>query len=162
MAINPNSYGSAAGIAVFARSYANADQEFTDSTTPTLTQVETWIDEVSAILNVELADLRFSVPVTQSDAVRMLDSFVNQETAALVLGMHNQGRFGPTDRGGSNPGRFAILLSDIKEFLHQTAGGLEAIGASRTNTHETKTGSVNLLREDAYSDDHNATANSYT
>lgn len=161
MAISANSYGSAAGAAVYARQYADADQTFTDATKPTLTEVEQWIDEVSAILNVQLADLRFSVPVTQADAALMLGNFVNQEAAALVLGMHNQGRFGPTD-SNQNSGRFDMLLSDVQTFLHSTAGGLEAIGASRTNTHQPKLGSVNMLRDDAYSDDHNATGNAYT
>lgn len=154
MAIAANSYGTAAGVGVYARNYADTNQEFTDATTPTLTEVEEFIDEVSAILNVQLAAHRFSIPITQADAKRMLDNFVNQEAAALVLGMHNHGRFGPSNKQMVN-GRFSLLLSDIQSFLAANQNGLEAIGATRTNT-QTAAGSRALVRADGYSNDYDA------
>lgn len=159
MAINANSYGSAAGVASFTPRYSNGSGVFDSGTKPTLAEVEGWIDQVSGILNTILSDERFSIPVTQADAVRMLDLFVNQEVAALVEGSHNAGRFGPTAK---NPraGRFDLIFSDVRDFVKTMAGGLEAMGASRS-TSQTNIGSVALTRADGYSNDKDAITSSH-
>ena len=157
MAINANSYGSTAGVASFTPRYAakySDPLDFDASTKPTVSEVEGWIDQVSGSLNTILADERFSIPVTQADAVRMLDLFVNQEVAALVEGSHNAGRFGPTAK---NPraGRFDLIFKDAEGFVKRMAGGLEAMGAAR-GTSQTNLGTTPLTRADGYSNDKDA------
>lgn len=160
MAINANSYGTVAGVASFTPRYSNGAGTFDASTTPTITEVEGWIDQVSGILNTILSDERFSIPVTQADAVRMLAIFVNQEVAALVEGSHNAGRFGPTAK---NPraGRFDLIFQDVETFVKRMAGGLEALGASR-GTSQTNLGSTPLTRADGYSNDKDAVTSIHT
>lgn len=158
MALNANSYGSAAGVASFTPRYSNGAGTFDEGTKPTLADVEAWIDQVSGILNTILSDERFNVPVTQADAVSMLALFVNQEVAALVEGSHNAGRFGPTAK---NPraGRFDLIFADVETFVKRMAGGLAAMGATR-GTAQTNVGSVALTRADGYSNDKDAITNS--
>ena len=158
MAIGDNSYGGAAGVASFTPRYANGSGTFDEGTNPTLAEVEGWIDQVSGILNTILSDERFSIPVTQADAKSALDLFVNQETAALVEGKHNAGRFGPTAKNPRS-GRFDLIFKDVRDFVKMMAGGLEAMGASR-GTSQTNVGSVSLVRADGYSNDKDAITNS--
>lgn len=159
MALNANSYGTVAGVASFTPRYSNGAGTFDDGTKPTITEVEGWVDQVSGILNTILSDERFSIPVDQADAVRMLALFVNQEVAALVEGSHSAGRFGPTAK---NPraGRFDLIFQDVEQFVKRMAGGLEKMGASRGTT-QTNLGSVALTRADGYSNDLDADTNSY-
>lgn len=159
MAIDENSYGSTAGVAKLTKRYSNGAGDFDEGTDPAISTVEGWIDQVSGILNTILADERFSTPITQADAVRMLALFVNQEVASLVEASHNAGRFGPSNK---NPGagRFDLIFKDAATFVKNMAGGLEKLGASRGTT-QTNLGSVSLVRADGYSNDLDATTNSY-
>lgn len=154
MAIDANSYGSTAGVASFTPRYAAkgvTPRNFDEGTKPTIAEVESWIDEVSSILNTVLSDERFTIPVSQADAKRMLDLFVNQEVAALVEGSHNAGRFGPSNKNPRS-GRFDLIFADVEAFVKRMAGGLEKLGVSRGTT-QTNVGSVPLTRADAYSND---------
>lgn len=159
MAIDANSYGSTAGVAKLTPRYSNGAGDFDEGTNPAISTVESWIDQVSAILNTTLSDERFDVPIVQADAVRMLALFVNQEAASLVEASHNAGRFGPSNK---NPGagRFDLIFKDVATFVKNMAGGLEKLGASRGTT-QTNLGSVSLIRADGYSNDKDAVTNSY-
>ena len=84
MALLANSYGSAENVAALVPRYGNSAGYFDHTTRPTLVQVETLMNQVSATLNSILATAGFAIPVTQSDAVLMLALWVDQETAALV------------------------------------------------------------------------------
>lgn len=154
MAIATNSYGSAVNVAALTPRWATSAGLFDEGTKPTIATVEAWIDQVSGILNAILSDNRFSIPVTQGDAVSMLDLFVNQEVAALVEGSHSGGRFGPTAKSPTG-GRFDLIFTEVEAFVRRMAGGLEAMGASR-GTSQTNVGSVALTRADGYSNDLNA------
>lgn len=134
MAIGANSYGSVAGVGVLVPRWSGAAGDFADTTRPTATTVEGWIDEVSAILNSVLAQNGFTVPVTQSDALLMLGSFVNEEAAAIVEGINGAGRFGPTGKKPGKQGRFALMLADVEGFIGANARGLEQLGAARPNS----------------------------
>lgn len=159
MAIDVNSYGSTEGVAKLTKRYSNGAGDFDEGTDPTQATVEEWIDEVSSQLNVMLADERFSIPITQADCVRALNSFVNQEVAMLVEGSHNAGRFGPTAKSPTGS-RLSLVSKHVDEFVQKKAGGFAALGASRGTT-QTNLGSVSLTRADGYSNDLDAVTNSY-
>ncbi len=131
MALGANSYGDIDEIAALVPRRGSIGSGFTTNTRPTLLQLESIVDQVNAVVNAILAQAGFSIPVTNADAVLMLDLFVNQEAAAIVEGINGSGRFGPTAKKASG-GRFAMITTDVKEFIMEQAVGLERLGATRT------------------------------
>lgn len=135
MSIDANSYGSVAQVAALTPLYATATgQTFSTATRPTLAQVETFIDQVSAQVNALLAREGFAIPVTQTDAARVLASFVTLEVASWVEYANGAGPFvvDGTQRRSSTPAR--MVLQDAETFIVANAVGLEAMGATRTRT----------------------------
>ncbi len=130
MALGSNSYGDTDEIAALIPRRASSGS-FDETTRPTLAQLESIVNQVSAVVNAVLSQAGFSIPISQADAKLILDLFVNQEAAAIVEGINGSGRFGPTAKK-SVGGRFAIITSDIKDFILEQAVGLERLGATRT------------------------------
>jgi hypothetical protein len=132
MALLTNSYGDTDEVAALTPRNASTAGTFDLTTRPPLTEVESLCDQVSALLNSILAQNGFSIPVTDTDAVLMLDYFVNEEVAAIVEGINGSGRFGPTAKRGGSRGRFALVVEDVQNFIEGNAIGLERLGATRT------------------------------
>lgn len=133
MTLLANSYGSPENVAALVPRYGNSTGHFDHTTRPTLVQVETLMNQVSATLNSILATAGFDIPMTQSDAVLMLALWVDQETAALCEGINGSGRFGPmAGTNQDNRGRWVVIRQDAEEFVKENAVGLERLGASRT------------------------------
>ena len=129
MAIGANSYGDTGEIASLCLPYADGTTKlFTTTTTPTLAMVESFTDQVSAIINVILSRLKVTIPVTQATVKLMLDAFTNDEVAGIVLGINGSGRFGPTRKDGSS--RLQIITEDVQGFLETNVSGIAALGAS--------------------------------
>lgn len=132
MAIGANSYGDTGEIAAMEERYANSSILFDGNTRPTLTIVETFVDQVSSLINGMLAKYGFTIPVSEDDSKRGLDLFVNMEVASLVEGANGSGKFGPTTKKGGGKGRWAVLYEDVAEYIKTFAAGFEAMGATRT------------------------------
>ena len=133
MAIGSNSYGSVAEVAALTPHYATATGgTFDADTTPTLTQVEKFIDRVSGILNVLLAKAGFSIPVSQTDAKLALDQFVVMQVAHLVEFANGAGPFisGGEEMRYGTPTR--VIMRDAELFIEQNGAGFEQLGATRT------------------------------
>ena len=155
MTIGAHSYGSTSGVAVLVPRYANASFVFDANTRPTISTVESLIDQVSALANSILASALFQTPVTQPDVKLAIDIFVNEEVAAIAEGINGSGRFGPTSK---EPGqsRFGIIMDDLKSFIQANKQGWVNIGAT-VNTAETASLSTGVISldfvdhfEDAY------------
>jgi hypothetical protein len=132
MTLQANSYGVVSEIAALVPRYTKGGA-FDASTRPTKTQVESWCDQVSAIVNNILSDNGFTIPITQTDCKLMLDFFINEEVASICEGVNGHGRFGPQPRRGSGgSGRFSIILTDVEDFLNRNMAGFERLGAGRT------------------------------
>jgi hypothetical protein len=130
MAVSVRSYGTAAGVAAYVGVFT-ASGVFSTATKPTLLQVESWIDQVSALLNTALAKRGFTVPITQADAVLAAKSLVEQLTSDLAQAANSSGRFFSErnlERGVSN---WAIIRNDISNWVEEYASGLEELGVSR-------------------------------
>lgn len=130
MTIGANSYGDTGIIAALTPRWAGAGGVFGVSTQPTLTQVEHFVDQVSAALNSILSKNGFTIPVTQTDCVLMLAAFVEQEVAAIVEGIHGSGRFGPTSKTVTKS-RWAVIMEDVEAFIEANTVGLVRMGAAR-------------------------------
>jgi hypothetical protein len=133
MALATNSYGDPKEVAALVPRIASPAGIFDTETRPTISKVEGLCDQVSAILNTILAQNGFDIPVTDADAVLMLDYFVNEEVASIAEGINGSGRFGPTTKRSGPQGRFALVLDDVQNFIDTMAVGLERLGATRSS-----------------------------
>jgi hypothetical protein len=131
MAILTNSYADTGEVAALVPRYANGSSPsvFDTTTRPTLLQVESLIDQVSAIVNIILSQNNVTIPVTQTDVKLALDMFVNDEVAAIAEGINGSGRFGPTTK---EPGRsrFVMITDDFRDFIENNTLGLSTLGAT--------------------------------
>ena len=138
MTIGANSYGSVLGVAALVPRWTNSgtgdSATFSSTSRPTITQVETFIDEVSAALNSMLAQSGFTIPVSDADAVKLLDLFVNVEVSTMCDGVNGSGRFGPSEKSSGGRGRFSLLMDDIQAFITANETGLRNLGAARDYT----------------------------
>jgi len=144
MTILDNSYGSTGGVAALTPRYANGSGVYDATTRPTLTQVEGFIDQVSALINVMLAREGFDIPITNADALLMLAMFVNEEVAQICEGINGSGRFGPGQKQ-IGQSRYKLITADVQEFIDANAEGIEALGASRATSD---VGAVGFRDED--------------
>lgn len=151
MTIASNSYGSTSGVAVLVPRYANGSFVFDGTTRPTITTVESQIDQISGLANSILANAGFITPVSQADAKLALDIFVNEEVAAIVEGINGSGRFGPTTK---EPGRsrFVLIMDDLKTFIEANRQGFVNLGVL-VNTVENTSLSAGIISLDFV--DHN-------
>ncbi len=120
-------YGTPAGVAAYVKRFTSTGT-FTAATTPTLAQVTDWIAQVSAQINVLLATEGFTVPVTQSDCVYLLTSFVETEVAERVKAVNGMGRFVNEKERRS---ALRIIADDAKEFIETNKAGFAGLGASQ-------------------------------
>ena len=130
MAPSTRSYGTAAMVAALSRRYTNAGT-YDSTTNPTITQVETWIDQMSGTVNILLAENGFVIPVAQADAVLALQAVVVEAVSDLCRAANSAGRFF-TDRAlerGVAP--MKIIRQEMADWIGEHAEGFEAIGAGR-------------------------------
>jgi hypothetical protein len=133
MAIGANSYGSVAEVEALTPRYLD-DGSYDGDTQPTLTQVETFIDRVSGILNVLLAQAGFAVPVTQADAKLALDDFAVDQAVQLCHANHGAGPYAPGSAELRGRRARTAIIAEAAAFIAEHAAGFEALGAERTRS----------------------------
>lgn len=129
MTIGTNSYSSVAEVEAVTKVYTSSGT-FSTTTTPTLAQVEKFIDRTSAMLNACLAKEGFTIPVTQADAKLALDEWVTRMAADLVHYSINGAPYSQAEqtRGGS-----PNLYEQACKFVEEMAAGFENLGADRSS-----------------------------
>lgn len=125
MAVGDNSYGTVAEVQALCPRVT-----FGETSIPTSTQVEQFIDRVSAIINVLLAREGFAIPVTQADCLLALDEFVVQEAVDLVDAVLRMGRFF-SDKVGARS-KAELIRKDARDFIEDNSLGFELLGATRS------------------------------
>jgi hypothetical protein len=127
-----NSYGTADGVAVRCGQYVDASTGlFTTSTHPTKAQVETFINQVSGLMNASLSKAGFSIPITQADAGQSVTGIIEEYAADLVLATGMQGRFYSAAFQDKGLNRIAVIAKEIEAWVVTSADGLENMGAAR-------------------------------
>lgn len=132
MAVGANSYGTADNVAAITLRYTAGGLYNQYGTNPKLSTVESWIDQISATLNVALAAAGFRIPITQADAVLALTGVVVPAVADLCHAANSAGRFF-TDRAlerGVSP--MVTIRKELSAWVEEQADGLELLGATRT------------------------------
>lgn len=133
MTIGLNSYGTVAEVAALTRRYTT-NGYFDVDTRPSVAQVEKWIDNASATLNVMLAKAGFTVPITQADAKAACGEIVVEVVVDLCHAANSAGRF-YTDRAlerGVSP--MKVLRQEMADWVELQAPGLENLGATRSTS----------------------------
>jgi hypothetical protein len=142
MEIGTNSYGTVAEVAALTSRYTTSG-EYKDAavgppavtaTRPTLAQVEKWIDNCSATLNVILAREGFAIPIVQADAKAACAQIVVEATVDLCHAANSAGRF-YTERAlerGVAP--MKVIRQEMADWVEDNAAGLENLGATRTTS----------------------------
>ena len=133
MATGANTYGSANGVAAYVSRYTNSANEFDDAggSRPPLARVESWLDQVSAMVNSALSEYGFVVPVAQADAVMMLTAFVETHVASIVAGVNGHGRFAQQGQRPLGPDEiFMELFGLIGKWVKSHVKGLSSLGAT--------------------------------
>lgn len=133
MAIGANSYGDTTEVGTFMNRYANDAALFDATTLPTLTQVESMVDQVSAMLNGILRQYGFTTPVTNADAKLALDAFVNEQVSVLVEAVNVRGRYGPGSDQPYEAVDMTTILQKARDYIAGMAVGLERLGATRSS-----------------------------
>lgn len=136
MPIASDSYGTVEGVAALAPTWTTDDtfldaDAYQDGTNPTLTAVENWINQVSAVLNTALAKYGFVVPISTTRGQLVCASIVEEIVADLVAYATSKGRFLTekfTERGISV---WRAIREDLDEWVLGYAPGLEQDGAQR-------------------------------
>lgn len=158
MAIGANSYGSTAGVAGYTPLYTDATTKlFTTSTTPTLANVESWIDQVSAIANAAFAAAGFSTPITHADAVLSIAGMVEQCVADLCHMSRSSGRFFSERSQNSSLSAMGQLRREIFDWVENNTRAFEEWGITRNTIGGVKTAQAGVIdldfadhNEDAY------------
>lgn len=133
MAIGANSYGSTDEVGALTPLYATATGVIYSTTTrPTLAQVEKFVDRVSGILNVLLAEAGFKVPVSQADAKLALDEFVVAQVVELCHAANGAGPYAPGSEEMRAGSPFRTIEREAAEFIGKHAAGFAALGATRS------------------------------
>lgn len=122
MPISARSYGSVAGVASLTK-HATTGGTFDGTTKPTLTDVEAFIDQRSALLNSKLTAAGHTVPIANADAVQALAFFVNNGAAADVEKAQRSGGYGD----GTDDTRESMFLREWEKHEAFIASG--ALGA---------------------------------
>ena len=149
MTVSANSYGTADGVSVRCGQYVDATTGlFTTFTHPTKTQVETFVNQVSGIMNTALAKAGFTIPVSQADAVAAITGIIEEYAADLVLATGMQGRFYSESFQRSGKNKIAVIADEINEWVKMYADGLEEMGAGRATEGGASTMRAGVIKLD--------------
>jgi hypothetical protein len=117
------SYGSVAGVEAYVRHIAGA--AFSVSTKPTLTEVQAFLDQRSAILDGWLAQQGYAVPVTQANALLVLANFANAGAACDVELTQRAAGYSPDDQN-RRENKFCAQFMKAEAYIE--SGALAALG----------------------------------
>lgn len=107
------------------------DGLYTENTNPMRTEVESWIEQVSAMVDLALAQEGFSVPVTETTSLASIKPTVSAIVADLCHAANSSGRFftqAALERGTSP---MFVVRREINDWVAVMASGFEQLGATR-------------------------------
>jgi hypothetical protein len=130
MTLSTDSYGTVAGAAAYVQHAANELGTFDAETTPTLAQVEGFIDRQSARLNGWLAQNNYGVPVTNARAAAWLAYYAEIGAAGLIELTQRSSGYDDQDQNR----RENKFLQEFARAQKEIASGvLAALGATTTD-----------------------------
>lgn len=126
-------YGTSTGVLAYSRRLLDGNSAFNSETRPTLTEVNQFLGEASAALNIALAQCGFSTPVTTpSTAVTFFDGWANRQAVEFVES--TQVGVGFSGDAGNRADYFAGLTQRALEFVKSNELGLKRMGVTVGNS----------------------------
>lgn len=142
-------YGTAAGVAAHAKTWTRGGTFYDASasplvaaTKPSLTEVATWIEQVSDMFDRAISNEGFVVPVTATKSVSMITLEVERIVADLCDRVNGTGRLAQ-DRV-LHIGYMKVLANEIKAWVQEGATGFENDGVARTQINSNMSGGFSV------------------
>ena len=152
MSVGANSYGAASDVAALTWAWvaeANAPGVYDTTTLPKLSQVEAWIDQVSALANTALRKWGFTIPLTDATDVLAVKSVVIGFVADMANYSNSSGRFFTERALASGVSPFAQIRQEIEDWVASMKDGFESSRA----TYASAASTISLpYRADSYQD----------
>lgn len=126
-------YGNATGVGAYCRNLT-ASGVFTSSTNPTLSSIENWLDQLSAMLDSALSVQGFVVPLENGEAVNAASVIIEQLVADMAKGANSTGRFFAEKTLNNGMSMWKMIADDLLAWVNMMAPGLEEMGAERGDT----------------------------
>jgi hypothetical protein len=127
--VGANSYGTLAEVLAFTKHLLDGSTAFSAFTRPTNTEVKSFIDRLSGVLNLALATAGFTIPVSQATAKLACDDWVITKAAAYV---ELTARSGGDDQENSRWGAFLRLQDAANKFVNENRMGFINLGVGVT------------------------------
>jgi hypothetical protein len=129
-------YGTAAGVAALSSMWTRAGLFYDDSlydtaTKPSLTQVESWLADVSSSLDICLSDEGFITPVVAVEVLPSLNHLVESIVKDLVDFSHGAGRFFTERRLEAGASPMMVIDKELSDWVKRKSVGLEAMGVPK-------------------------------
>ena len=141
-------YGTEAGVAALAQRSTNSGA-FDVTTNPTLSNVTSWLAQLTSMMNVALATGGFVTPVTDAAITPALDGFINAMAADLVHAANSTGRFFSERALENGVSPIRAVNADIRAWVEQNSDGLTALGLAIDTDADI---SVTMERSDIWPD----------
>ena len=152
MSVGANSYGAASDVAALTWVWvaeATVPGVYDANTLPKLTQVEGWIDQISAIVNTALRKWGYPIPLTNADDVLAVKSVVVGFVADMANYSNSTGRFFTERALASGISPFAQIRQEIEDWIESMKNGFE----SERTTYAYASSTISLpYRADSYQD----------
>jgi hypothetical protein len=134
MTLRSDSYSSTAEVTAFTRHLLGGQTAYNSTTTPTVTEIEKFIDRASANLNMALAQVGFHVPLNStnanSTAKLVCDDWVTQRATEYTELTQRGAGFNESE--DSRAGFFMNLTKSARTFAEENRMGLLRLGAHFT------------------------------
>ena len=135
MAVDSNTYGAVAGVEGLARELTKGSATagtFDTSTVPTLAQVEALLDDGARLLNLRLAGLGFTTPVTDTTVKAMLAP-VNEKYGLAMAWRSREMAKAEASESTQGDRWYREFERDVKELLAGNGKALITLGIGRTS-----------------------------
>lgn len=129
-------YGSAEGVAALAKTWTDngefKDSSLYESATPTsLSEVEEFLEQVSAFVDIALAGEGFTVPVSHVDVKKAIDLRVNALVSDLVHLQHDKGRLYSDRIQETGTPVMTIIERELLTWVKSRSNAFENLGIPR-------------------------------
>jgi hypothetical protein len=133
------SYGTPSGVASHAKRWTRGGVFYDAAgggtpvapTNPTLTEVTTWLTQVSSLFDTALMNEGFVTPVTETNSVLLLTLETERLVADLCDRANNSGRL-VSDMALAR-GYMAVVGTEVRTWVKEKVVGFENAGVPRTN-----------------------------
>jgi len=142
-------YGTSAGVAAHAKTWTRGGAFYDASasplvaaTKPTLTEINTWLEQISNLFDRAISNEGFVVPVVAVKSVSLITLEVERIVADLCDRANGMGRL-VQDRV-LHIGYMRVLANEVKTWVQEGAYGFENDGVSRTQANSQMAGGFSV------------------